>query len=88
MMFNCVFVTFPCGNMGQVWYLIVSIPDLCRLSYFTLLYSIGQIFTLVSAVVKTQTMLSGFLTYIYNLNIQIKYNSPTFYAKLISYIVF
>ena len=28
------FVTFPCGIMGQVWYLIVSIPDLCRLSYF------------------------------------------------------
>ena len=22
--------------MGQVWYLIVSIPDLCRLSYFVL----------------------------------------------------
>ena len=34
MMFSCVFVTFPCGIMGQVWYLIVSIPDLCRLSYF------------------------------------------------------
>ena len=31
---NCVFVTFPCGILGQVWYLIVSIPDLCRLSYF------------------------------------------------------
>ena len=30
----CVFVTFPCGILGQVWYLIVSIPDLCRLSYF------------------------------------------------------
>ena len=29
------FVTFPCGILGQVWYLIVSIPDLCRLSYFT-----------------------------------------------------
>ena len=28
------FVTFPCGIMGQVWYLIVSFPDLCRLSYF------------------------------------------------------
>ena len=27
-MFNCVFVTFPCGIMGQVWNLIVSIPDL------------------------------------------------------------
>ena len=33
-MFNCVFVTFLCGILGQVWYLIVSIPDLCRLSYF------------------------------------------------------
>ena len=33
-MFNCVFVTFPCGILGLVWYLIVSILDLCRLSYF------------------------------------------------------
>ena len=33
-MLNCVFVTFPCGILGQVWYLIVLIPDLCRLSYF------------------------------------------------------
>ena len=32
-MFNCVFVTFPCGILGQVWYLVVSIPDLSRLSY-------------------------------------------------------
>ena len=33
-MSNCDFVTFPCGIPGQVWYLIVLIPDLCRLSYF------------------------------------------------------
>ena len=33
-MSNCDFVTFPCGILGQVWYLIVLIPDLCRLSYF------------------------------------------------------
>ena len=33
-MFNCDFVTFPCGILGQVWFLIVSIPDLYRLSYF------------------------------------------------------
>ena len=33
-MFNCAFVTFQCGILGQVGYLIVSIPDLCRLSYF------------------------------------------------------
>ena len=31
-MFYYIFVTFPCGILGQVWYLIVSIPDLCRLS--------------------------------------------------------
>ena len=35
-MSNCERVTFPIGILGQVWYLIVSIPDLCRLSYFVL----------------------------------------------------
>ena len=30
----CIFVTFSCGILGQVWYLIVSFPDRCRLSYF------------------------------------------------------
>ena len=32
--FYCIFVTFPCGILGHVWNLIVSFPDLCRLSYF------------------------------------------------------
>ena len=32
-MFNCVYVTFPCDILGQVWYLFVSIPGLCPLSY-------------------------------------------------------
>ena len=27
-MFSLVFFTFPCGVLGQVWYLIVSIPDI------------------------------------------------------------
>ena len=27
---NCDFVTFPCGILGQVWCLIVLIPDLCH----------------------------------------------------------
>ena len=31
--FNCIFVTFPCGILDLVWYLIVSIPDLCRFTY-------------------------------------------------------
>ena len=30
-MFNYVFVTFPCGILGQVWYLIVSITFLTYL---------------------------------------------------------
>ena len=30
----CDFVTFPFGILWQVWYLIVSIPDPCCLSYF------------------------------------------------------
>ena len=33
-MFCCVFVTFPCGVLGRVWCLIVSVPDLCLLTYF------------------------------------------------------
>ena len=33
-LFNCVFVTLPCGILGQVWNLIVLIPDLCCLSNF------------------------------------------------------
>ena len=32
---NCEFVTF----LGQVWYLIVSIPDLCTLTYFYSIHS-------------------------------------------------
>ena len=36
-MFYCVllcFVPIPCGGLGQVWYLIISIPDICLLTYF------------------------------------------------------
>ena len=32
------FVTFPCGILGQAWYLIVSLHDLCRHSYFDIFY--------------------------------------------------
>ena len=37
-MFNCVFITFPCGILGQVWYLIVSFPTICYLSYLDIFY--------------------------------------------------
>ena len=40
----CSFVTFPCDILGQVWYLIVSFLDLCRLSY---IYFEANISTLI-----------------------------------------
>ena len=33
-MFSCAFVTFPCGILGQVWYVTVLITYLCRRCYF------------------------------------------------------
>ena len=33
-MLSSVLDLFPCGVLGQVWYLIVSIPDLCLLTYY------------------------------------------------------
>ena len=38
------FVNFPFGILGQVWYLIVSIPDPCSISYFEGLTSKGNFF--------------------------------------------
>ena len=35
-MFSCVFVIFPYGVLGQVWYLIVSIPDPCLPLHLTI----------------------------------------------------
>ena len=32
-MFNCIFVAFQCSILGQVWYLIEKISDLCRIFY-------------------------------------------------------
>ena len=35
MVSTCKFVTFfPIGILGQVLYMVVSIPDLCALTYF------------------------------------------------------
>ena len=31
---SAVICHFPIGILGQVWYLIVSIPDLCTFTYF------------------------------------------------------
>ena len=42
-MFNCVFVTFPCGILGQVWYLIVSIHD--QYAFLTLMLPGSNVFS-------------------------------------------
>ena len=42
-MFNCVFVTFQCGILGLVWYLIVLTPDFCYLSYFVTQYNLEDL---------------------------------------------
>ena len=41
---------FPIGILGQVWFLIVSIPDLCTLTYFngSALYSFIGIIVSIS----------------------------------------
>ena len=44
-----LFVTFPCGILGQVWYkmyVIVLFPHLCRLSYFIKLPFVINIFVM------------------------------------------
>ena len=46
MVFSCVFVTFSCGALGQVWYLIVSNSDTCLLYYLvTINHSKSESFT-------------------------------------------
>ena len=59
-MFYCGFVIFPYGILGQVWYLIVSIPDLCRLSYIN--YSVSsRILAEIIKVVTTPNITLQFL---------------------------
>ena len=45
---------FPIGILGQVWYLIVSIPDLCNLTYFDL-----TITPLLSNLFKSLSMIAS-----------------------------
>ena len=48
---NGVFVTFSCGIFGQMWYLIVAIPDLCQYSYLILDFQI------TSQILKSQCII-------------------------------
>ena len=45
---KCMIVTFQIGILGQVWYLIVLITDLCPLSYFHTIRIVLHISALLS----------------------------------------
>ena len=80
-MLNCVFVTFPCGILGQVWYLIVSIPDLYPFYYIVpciVQYSLFMI--LLENIVVRQR--SNFIQFIH-----ISFKNPDlFYLTINSYL--
>ena len=50
---------FPIGILGQVWYLIVSIPDLCNLTY------LGNTWLVTSYLLKPFCKLSSYIWYDY-----------------------
>ena len=43
LMFSCAFVNILCGALGQVWYLIDSIPDLCLLLLSMKIYLLEKV---------------------------------------------
>ena len=45
----CPVCHFPIGILGQVWYLIVSIPDLCTRTYFVVGPNLAQLEVLFSS---------------------------------------
>ena len=69
MVSNCEFVTF--GILGQVWLLIVSIPDLCTLTYCDLpIFLISGMF--FQWIYCSATMITGVV-------VQLIRNCPTFH---------
>ena len=53
-MFSCVFVTYRCGVLGQVWYWIVSIPEICLLPYFGLQCVIWYFLIILACIFKKE----------------------------------
>ena len=67
--FYCVFVTFPCHVLGQVWYLIVLIPDLCLFTYMRCLSLIDiKVIWQLSLGCLLMRIIANFLRYTGHLN--------------------
>ena len=56
---------FPIGILGQVWYLIVSIPDLCTLTYFYFQKDISAWLEPISIQDFRKTSVHGWDPYLY-----------------------
>ena len=52
---------FPIGILGQVWYLIVSIPDLCNLTFISLVLVNGAAVAVVSVAAVKKMHLQQYL---------------------------
>ena len=55
------FVTFPCGILGHVLYLIVSFPDICSLSYLDIVFSPGFEINITMVGFHLNSSCTGFL---------------------------
>ena len=67
---NCEFCHIPIGILCQMWYLIVSIPDLCTLTYFNVKSpSIVHQYIWTSSVIALAKIMTfqGLLNIIHNL---------------------
>ena len=71
---------FPIGILGQVWYLIVSIPDLCTLTYFVLwhFYSTLAFMETINNLFRNVLHLKDLIWYTYMLLVNIGGNSFAF----------
>ena len=73
---------FPIGILGQVWYLIVSIPDLCTITYFYCVFVtfpcgvLDQVWCLIVSI-PDLCLLSNFYAIKLLFKIQISLDHPT-----------
>ena len=54
---------FPIGILGQVWYLVVSIPDLCNLTYFKSVMSFHYVRNVVMDVIRFPIIFKPLVVY-------------------------
>ena len=55
---NCILITFPCGILDQVWYLIVLFPDF--LPPFLLLYDMNSLIAAIIMYIRFNKLHQGY----------------------------